>query len=87
MGAGRTPSCTPQHLRSPQVGLSVGAVDAYVDRWIVGIKDISTCVLGLRPWCAATRQSTSRTGSWSAYPLPDNVVRVSDATFGTDVGS
>jgi hypothetical protein len=44
----RTPSGSSLPYRSLQVGLGGGAVDAYVDEWIVGIDDITERVHELR---------------------------------------
>ena len=77
----RTPSGSPLPYRSLQVGLSGGAVDAYVDEWIVGIDDITERVHKLRgllrtnPDTLATALPPER-----PYPLTGNVASVVGAT-------
>jgi hypothetical protein len=77
----RTPSGSPLPYRSLQVGLGGGAVDAYVDEWIVGIDDITERVheshglLRTNPDTLATALPPER-----PYPLIDNVASTVGAT-------
>lgn len=77
----RTPSGGPLPHRSLQVGLSAGAVSAYVDEWIVGIEDVTGRVRELRellhtdPDAVAAELPPQR-----PYPLPDDVAQVIGAT-------
>jgi hypothetical protein len=73
----RDPATNPLPWRSLQVGLGRAVVPAYVDRWVVGLEDITDQVHRLRGQPAAERTHLPAERS---YPLPSAVAAVVGAS-------
>jgi hypothetical protein len=75
----------PLPYRSLQVGLSGGAVDRYVDDWIVGIADVTAIAHAMRDRLAAGDDTGAAAllPTELPYPLPDIVT----AAIGADTSS
>lgn len=77
----RTSFGGPLPHRSLQVGLSGSAVIAYIDRWIVGIDDVTEQVRHLHGLLRSGPDAVAAMlPPESAYPLPDDVAQVIGAT-------
>ena len=80
----RSASLNPLPYRSLQVGIGPGAVDDYVDHWVLALRDITDEVARLR---ALPRVTAADLPQERPYPLPDALVARIGATPAPPAGA
>ena len=80
----RDTSLNPLPYRSLQVGIGPGAVDDYVDHWVLALRDITDEVARLR---ALPRVTAADLPQERPYPLPDALVARIGATPAPPAGA
>ncbi|KAJ5368446.1 uncharacterized protein N7496_008206 [Penicillium cataractarum] len=72
----------PLEYRSIQIGLGLGAVESYVDEWIVSIVDVTDTMCKIREYLEAGDLDSARAclPEEKAYPLSEELTRILHAS-------